>query len=174
MRTLRDFLLAETLLVEKDDGFEMPKGYTKIDARGRLSNQAREVLGLQLGQNLSGKGKLMAKDKEGAKDIRKEMGPSALPSDNPIQFWKKFFVKCTSKKLKEFLDFNEEEGDRVTIKLQGQWASIGGKGKTKSSMKVIKFWIFSIMEAYGITDPHEKVGVIQNLADQKIMVYKKP
>lgn len=174
MRTLRDFLLAETLLVEKDDGFEMPKGYTKIDARGRLSNQAREVLGLQLGQNLSGKGKLMAKDKEGAKDIRKEMGPSALPSDDPIKFWKKFFAKCTSKKLMEFLGFDEEEEDRVTIELLGEWASIGGKGKTKSSMKVVKFWIFSIMEAYGITDPHDKVGVIQNLADQKIMVYKKP
>ncbi len=172
MRTLRDFLLAETLLVEKDDGFEMPEGYAKIDARGRLSDQALDVLGVA---NLK-KGRAAAKTKEGAAAIRKEMGPSAVANEDPIKFIKLFFKGCTSENFKSFLAIGKEDtsDDRIVIDLIGQWASIGGKNKTKSSLKVIKFWMLSIMQAYGINDPHAIVGVIQNREEDKIMIYKKP
>ena len=139
MRTLRDFLLAESLLVEKDDGFKMPDGWAKIDARGRLSNQAVEILGVV---NIK-KGRDIAKTKEGAREIRSEMGPKGLPNDDPIKFVKKFFELHTNKNLKEFLALGKEDmsPDRVVIDLLGQWKSIGGKNNWKSSLKVIKFWI---------------------------------
>jgi len=171
MRTLRDFLLAETLLVEEDKDFEMPEGFAKIDARGRLSQQAADVLGFTKLK----KGRLMAKTKDGAKDIRKEMGPEAISNDDPIKFVKLFFKQLTNKKLKEFLAIGKEDmsEDRVVVDLLGQWKSIGGKNNWKSSLKVIKFWMMSIMQAYGINDPHTVVHIVQSQAEDKIMIIKK-
>lgn len=171
MRTLRDFLLAEALLVEEDDGFEMPAGYAKIDARGRLSQQASEVLGFTKLKD----GRDMAKTKKGAEEIRKEMGPSAIPNEDPIKFVRLFLKNHKNDNLKDFLTIGKEDtsDDRVVVNLRGQWKSIGGKNKWKSSLKVIKFWIMSIMQAYGINDPHTVVRIVQDNANNKIMIINK-
>ena len=171
MRTLKDFLLAEALLVEKDDEFEMPEGYAKIDARGRLSVQATKILGVV---NLK-KGRAVAKTKKGAEEIRDEMGPKSLSNSDPIKICKLIFQKHTNDKLKEFLKLGTEDtsSDRVVINLMGQWSSIGGKNNWKSSLKVLKFWVLSIMQAYGINDPENVVHVLQNKTEDKIMIVKK-
>ena len=170
MRTLRDFLIAESLLVEKDDGFEIPSGYAKIDARGRLSNQAKDVLGIV---NLKS-GSEAAKTKDGSAAIRSKMGIGSIPNEDPIKFLRLFFKQKTP--INEYIAQGKEDTppDRIILDLKGQWMSIGGKNKWKSSLKVIKFWITSVMQAYGINEPIEKVGVLQDKAQNKIMVYKRP
>lgn len=171
MRTLRDFLLAESLLLEEDGEFEMPEGYGKIDARGRLSAQATKILGVV---NIK-KGRAVAKTKNGAQEIRDEMGPKALSNSDPIKFVKLFLQKHTNNNLKEFMSMGKEKlpEDRVVVDLVGQWKSIGGKNNWKSSLKVVKFWLLSIMQAYGINDPEDVVHVLQNQNEDKIMIVKK-
>ena len=170
MRTLKDFLLSEALLLEEDDSFKPPAGFKKIDARGRLSDQAKDVLGVTSIKS----GRDAAATKDGAEAIRKKMGPSSIPHDDPIKFLRLFFGETTP--VNDYIDLpkkEQKETDQIQLELTGEWKSIGGKNNWKSSLKVVKFWITSIMRAYGIKEPIEKVGVLHNVSVNRVLVYKK-
>lgn len=179
MRTLKDFLLAEVKLHEGGDdkeketksetSFEPPKGFKKIDARGRLSDQAKDLLGVVKISD----GKAAAKTEEGAKAIRDKMKVASLPNEDPIKMLRKFFENKTV--LSEFLTKSKEKDadDHIILQMGPSWQSIGGKSNPKSSLKVMKFWITSLMQAYGMAEPMEKAGILANAGVNQILVYKK-
>ena len=141
MRTLREFLLTEA-------SAKVPEGFKVIDMRGKLSDQAKIILG-----GKTRVAKTQAETNEGRTNIKNYFNIS--PSKNPISIiyamldattnYNEYFFKPSRSGNK----FKKEDGKYIIVPLKGEWKNIAGSGKASSSSKIIKFWISSTIVAYG-------------------------
>ena len=155
MKTLLEYLLLEAE-DSNDINAHAPEGFTRVSLSGRLSKEAQDLLGYSSYK----KARKVAKQEN--KKIREklEFKGSADTSD-AVKFCKTFF-KSTSK-LSAYITIPDDTntrirglgGDtenRVFLQLKdaddGSWKDVGGKGNLKSSIRVIRFWIESTMNAY--------------------------
>lgn len=161
MRTLYDFLL-----MEAKSGKDFGDGWQDISNRGKLSNQAKEIMGVA---NLKS-AKVAVETKEGRDKIQKKFGQ--FSNNKPLEFLKEFFAKKTD--MSEYLWKPTEKDKAIQIELKGEWTSVGGKGKTDSSLKVIRFWIDSLLKVYcGKEGEDLKIGYAVNKDAAQLIVYIK-
>ena len=157
MKTLLEYLIAEAK--EKK---ELPTGFQLVSLSGGLSKEAKQIL-----QFSSYKKARTAADTAGGRTRIKNglewKGEGKPDTTDPIKFVSQFFEG--ESKLNDFIDqatakdarqYGGNTDDGVFLELKGQWKDVGGKGKSKSSIRVIRFWVESTMMAYlGV----ENVGV---------------
>lgn len=165
MRTLYDFLL-----MEAKSGKEFGPGWQDISNRGKLSNQAKIIMGVA---NLKS-AKLAVDSKEGRENIKEKFGNIPGNSKKPLDFLITFFEKKTD--MSEYLSKPQvkEEDKSIKIELRGDWASVGGQKNTESSLKVIRFWIDSLLRVYcGQEGEDLKIGYAVNKDAAQLIVYIK-
>ena len=163
MKTLLEYLLAEAV--------EIPGGFKKIDLRGALSDAAKEILDFS-----SYKKAKAAAEAQPEKIIQGLGNIPVKEKEDPLKFLEEFFSK-NCPKLNAFVNepskkqkLSVKMDNSVVLSLEGQWKDVGGKGKVKSSAKVIRFWLASLMTAYGIK---AKVGYAYSEGANILLVYKK-
>ena len=150
--------LLEYLLLEAEDA-NAPSGFTRVSLSGGLSKEAK----LLLGYSSYKKAKKVAQQKPSKIKAGLEFSGTADTSD-PIKFCTTFFKG--SSKLSAYISLADDSNarirglggntkERVFLKLKssseedvGTWKDVGGKGNLSSSIRVIRFWIESTMEAY--------------------------
>ena len=174
MKTLLEYLMLEA---KKPD---LPNGFELISLSGGLSTEAKAILQFSSYK----KAKTAALSPGGRTAIKKGLKADPEPSaKDPIQFVKEFF-KADSL-LNQYVDeagekdikrFGGNTDDAVFLELKnandGSWKDVGGKGKTSSSIRVIRFWVESTMMTY-LEKPDVGVGFAYNKAYNLFYVYRK-
>lgn len=172
MKTLLEYLILEAKEPDLPDGFE------RIKLQGGLSKEAKRILQFSSYKKAS----IAAASKDGRKAIKDGLEATGSEEKDPIAFVKEFFEG--SSKLNTYIDeakerdakkFGGNTDDGVFLSLKsgdGSWMDVGGKGKTKSSIRVIRFWVESTIIAYlGRSDLG--VGFAYNEPYNLFYVYRK-
>ena len=175
MKTLLEYLMLEAKKPDLPDGFEL------ISLSGGLSKEAKVILQASSYK----KAKLGALSPGGRTAIKKGLKTDPVPSaTDPIKFVKEFFK--ASSVLNQYVDevskedkikrFGGNTDDAVFLELKnaedGSWKDVGGKGKTSSSIRVIRFWVESTMMTY-LEKADVGVGFAYNKAYNLFYVYRK-
>ena len=159
MKTLLEYLLLEAGTDNDDQDKHAPKGFNRVSLSGGLSDEAKKLLGFSSYK----KARKVAMEKPAKIQAGLEFTGKA-DTAGPIKFCKTFFKG--SSKLSAYISLADDSSarikglggntkDRVFLKLKssseedvGTWKDVGGKGKIKSSIRVIRFWVESTMNAY--------------------------
>ena len=175
MKTLLEYLLLEA------EQKHAPDGFTRVSLSGGLSNEAKGLL------QFSSYKKARKAAKGEPEKIKKglEFSGNADTSD-PLKFVKSFFEG--NSKLTTYIDFADNTNvrvrraggnteERVFLEMKstdsdGSWKDVGGKGKIKSSIRVIRFWIESTITAYTGSEPKD-IGFAYDEGANLFCVYKK-
>lgn len=155
MKSLDWFLLQEA---KKADA---PEGYTNISQRGRITNDLKEILGIESASEINLK-KLTAKSKtdpelnkfkittkEGKQEIIKDLRLSGAGSD----FKEVVKAAARSGQLGSVFSGSSQEiavGDHegVLLELQGGWSKIAGS--RNSTGRFMQFWLGCAAIAVGV------------------------
>ena len=176
MKTLLEYLLLEA------EQKNAPEDFTRVSLSGGLSKEAQELLGYSSYKKAR---KANAQKSEKVKAGLEFKGNADI--SDPIKFVKSFFE--SDSKLTTYITYaddsklprwvrknggNSEERAFLQMKSteqDGSWKDVGGKGKIKSSIRVIRFWIESTMTAY--TGKVKDIGFAYDEASNLFCVYKK-
>ena len=158
MKTLREFLIAEAK--EDKTNEKIPEGFSIIKSSGGLTGAAKEAMGgsfkagLEAASSSKGKQKIIDQLKGTGSDTIKSIITSVVKTKNDLD---EVFIEISSKSEEIIGD-----KDGVVIKLNAsEWPTLAGR--EKSSLRLLKFWLYSTLLAYG----YQKKGVVFAISDKK-------
>ena len=168
MKTLRDFLLAEAK-IDKDDkttkpANNYPEGFKVVDLRGGLTDLAKEAMGAK---NFSAAMDLAATKKP--EKIIEEFGTVSGKTHYDILKGvvgnKNKFNQVFQPKVSKLPGY---EGGIILYFVSNDWTTLAGKAE--SSKRLVRFWIQSLLLAYGIDKP-SKLTYLANVDDDHFAVH---
>ena len=145
MKTLREFLIAEA----KEDKIneKIPEGFSIIKSSGGLTGAAKEAMGgsfkagLEAASSSKGRQKIIDQLKGTGSDTIKSIITSVVKTKNDLD---EVFIEISSKSEEIIGD-----KDGVVIKLNAsEWPTLAGR--EKSSLRLLKFWLYSTYLPMGI------------------------
>ena len=175
MRTLRDFLLAEAKEEENKDNkgkdnktskpeAEYPEGFKVVDLRGGLTDLAKEAMG--------------AKNFTAAMDLAATKNPDKIKQEfgtvNGTSHYeilksvvgnKNKFNQVFQKKVSPLPG---HEGGIILYFVSNDWTTLAGK--SESSKRLVRFWLQSLLLAYGVKKP-SKLTYLSNVDNDLFAVH---
>lgn len=161
MRTLRDFLLAETKKEASDNkNKQLPPGFTIISNRGSLTKEAQEAMGARNWSSAMD----IAATKDPAK-IKKSLG--TVSGNDPYSILKG--IMKNDNDLDEVFEKSvgriPNVGDSIVLQfISNDWTTLART--SSSSQRLVKFWINSALQVYGDTASGKRTYAVNEDTDQ--------
>jgi len=165
MKSLKSFLLEEAA------SNKVPKGFTIISNMGSASKEAQEAIGAKS----FGSARSKASESKGRAEIIEKLGGSGMQGNSAFEILDNIVGKQTNdldEAFKRTVDKADLGGEEVAIvNIIPGWESHAGQGKTSSSQRLIKFWLASVLMAYGGYDYKSYNFAISN--DNRMAIWKR-